>query len=78
MPRCPAQYESEVALRRGSATHLSPIRPDDAIRLVDRGLLFPRSRIFTIPRPDPFDTRHPADVDYVNHLESAQEYHRDQ
>lgn len=59
MPRCPAQYESEV-FRRGSAIHLSQIRPDDAIRLVNHGLLFPEADIFTIPRPDPFDTRHPG------------------
>jgi hypothetical protein len=51
MPRCPAQYESEVVCR-GSAIHLSPILSYDSIRLVDHGLLFPRSRIFTIQRPD--------------------------
>lgn len=75
MPRYPAQYESEVMLSRGSAIHLSPIRPDDAIRLVDHSLVLSRRRIFTAPlRPDPFDTRYSADVDYVNDLERAQEY----
>lgn len=66
------RYTYSHRLRDGSMMHLRPIKPDDAVKLLDlyhrlsRRSLY--QRFLIVPSPDPAKAEYLASVDYENHF----------